>query len=273
MHAGPITHDNSPVLAHVRRGEKPETPVAAPATPPQAEERPVEVPHDAEEAKGVLRLLEQGHFKGVADVRLRINFHDQIQAADSQAQQQVTQKAVADLSGTVITQLDEIVAGGDLTEEQLAELGEAKQAFEQAVSDVEQNSPQLPQDLQAAFDTLTQALAPLLAAEVESAPEVSEPESPDAATVTEDPVITESSQDQTSVEPAALGTFQDAFAAALQVVQESLTSTDSILPPLSQSSGNGSAYDKFLATYNELYSSSDSFSSDAEAEQAVDLEA
>ena len=29
-------------------------------------------------ANGVLRLLESGHFKGVADVRLRINFHEQL---------------------------------------------------------------------------------------------------------------------------------------------------------------------------------------------------
>lgn len=33
------------------------------------------------EAKGVVRLLEEGHFKGVADVRLRINFHEQLSAS------------------------------------------------------------------------------------------------------------------------------------------------------------------------------------------------
>jgi len=31
-------------------------------------------------AKGVLRLLQEGHFKGVADVRLRINFHEELTA-------------------------------------------------------------------------------------------------------------------------------------------------------------------------------------------------
>ena len=32
-------------------------------------------------ARGVIRLLQEGHFKGVADVRLRINFFDELQAA------------------------------------------------------------------------------------------------------------------------------------------------------------------------------------------------
>lgn len=265
MQVGPITHGNSHALAHARSSEKPEAPATTPsATPQQPEEHPVEAAHDSEEAKGVLRLLEQGHFKGVADVRLRINFHEQIQTADSQIQQQATEQAVTGLSETVGTQLDEIVASGDLTEEQLAELTEAKQTFDQAVSDVEQNSPQLIQDIQAAFDTLTQTLSPLLVTAVEPSPEVSETENSEVVTATEEPA---------STEPTLLETLQDAFASALQVVQESLTSTDSILPPLSPPSGNGSAYDKFLVTYNELYGSSQSSGSDIETEQAVDLEA
>ncbi len=32
----------------------------------------------ANQARGVVRLLEQGHFKGVADVRLRLNFFDRL---------------------------------------------------------------------------------------------------------------------------------------------------------------------------------------------------
>ena len=37
------------------------------------------------EAKGVVRLLQEGHFKGVADLRHRINFHEQLQHATNQA--------------------------------------------------------------------------------------------------------------------------------------------------------------------------------------------
>ncbi len=38
----------------------------------------------AEGSKGVIRLLQEGHFSGVADVRLRINFHDELQQAAAQ---------------------------------------------------------------------------------------------------------------------------------------------------------------------------------------------
>ncbi len=35
---------------------------------------------NTEATKGVLGLLQEGHFKGVADVRLRINFFDELAA-------------------------------------------------------------------------------------------------------------------------------------------------------------------------------------------------
>ena len=45
--------------------------------PPQVENQAVQ---DDEKVKGVIRLLQEGHFKGVADVRLRINFFDELTA-------------------------------------------------------------------------------------------------------------------------------------------------------------------------------------------------
>ena len=66
--------------------------------------------HDGGRAKGVLRLLEAGHFNGVADVRLRINFFDELSARSSEA----TKEAVGDQ----VTQLSETLAG---TAQQLLE--------------------------------------------------------------------------------------------------------------------------------------------------------
>ena len=37
---------------------------------------------EAREARGVIRLLQEGHFKGVADVRLRINFFEELAGAE-----------------------------------------------------------------------------------------------------------------------------------------------------------------------------------------------
>jgi len=47
-----------------------------PAQPPETDA--AAKPETQQEPKGVLRLLAAGHFKGVADVRLRINFADQL---------------------------------------------------------------------------------------------------------------------------------------------------------------------------------------------------
>ena len=38
---------------------------------------------DTEDGKGVLRLLQEGHFKGVSDVRLRINFFEKLNAIEA----------------------------------------------------------------------------------------------------------------------------------------------------------------------------------------------
>lgn len=54
-------HSNRSVEKKVKEAPVTESPEASPAR-----------------AKGVLRLLEEGHFKGVADYRLRINFFDEL---------------------------------------------------------------------------------------------------------------------------------------------------------------------------------------------------
>ena len=48
-------------------------------------------------AKGVLRLLEAGHFRGVADVRLRINFFDELSAKATADAQQAAVAGTANL--------------------------------------------------------------------------------------------------------------------------------------------------------------------------------
>ncbi len=84
----------APPAAHALHPDKPnradpfikatprETPIkkelAEPSpAPPQVENQAVQ---DDEKVKGVIRLLQEGHFKGVADVRLRINFFDELTA-------------------------------------------------------------------------------------------------------------------------------------------------------------------------------------------------
>ena len=39
--------------------------------------------NNSEDVEGIIHLLQEGHFKGVADVRLRINFHEELAAIEA----------------------------------------------------------------------------------------------------------------------------------------------------------------------------------------------
>ena len=273
MQVGPITHANAHALAHARSVGKPEVSKSPVSTNPLTVEPPAQNPPDTEKAKGVLRLLEQGHFKGVADVRLRINFHEQIQAADLQARQQITHQAVGDLTETVNTQLDKLVDENELSEQQLTELTKEKEAFDQAVSAAGQNPAQLTEDVQSAFDAFAQVLETFFVSEVPSPEETAVTDEPDVITAVEEPPASDPPQDQILTEPDPLEALKTAFAEALQAIQDSLDSTESLLPPLSPPNGKGSAYDKFLAIYNELYRSAEPSESQTDSEPLIDLEA
>jgi hypothetical protein len=68
VESGDEVREKSPSLA-----EETESPVVETPDPTQ---------DDADEARGVIRLLEAGHFKGVADIRLRINFAEELAGAE-----------------------------------------------------------------------------------------------------------------------------------------------------------------------------------------------
>lgn len=65
-------------IEEVRKKVKPQAEIEE---PPVADE-PEPTEEETQEARGVLRLLQEGHFKGVADIRLRINFSEEL--ADAQ---------------------------------------------------------------------------------------------------------------------------------------------------------------------------------------------
>ena len=68
-------------------------------------------------ASGVLRLLQDGHFKGVADVRLRINFHEEIIAAQTETAKSAAQEALTDLSNSVNAQLEQLASPENFSQE------------------------------------------------------------------------------------------------------------------------------------------------------------
>ncbi len=147
-------------------------PPAVAPQPLQPEPQPTEAPPSQESQRGVIRLLQEGHFKGVADLRLRINFFDELSAqAVASALPDVQQKAtdLAAAVGTQLAGLADTLAVGEQTQQALdtarAEFEAAAQAAnEQFASGGTLNRDALIQALQSAFDelfdTVHVALAP-----------------------------------------------------------------------------------------------------------------
>ena len=58
-----------------------------------------------------MRLLQDGHFKGVADVRLRINFHQEITRQQTAHLKEVAQEGVAGVIETIASQVNALIEG------------------------------------------------------------------------------------------------------------------------------------------------------------------
>ena len=174
---------------------------------------------DTEDDKGVLRLLQEEHFKGVSDVRLRINFFEQLNAIEAGKLQAVAEQkvnAVLESVGGVVNSF--LTKEDGPTEEQAASVLEFQEAFVQAVS--EYNSEPVA-DLNTAFEGFVKAL---------------ETESADAPELPWQIFIKD---------------LQSAFTTATKELTQAFAEVR-ILPELSEPNGNGVAYEKFLAIYNEL---------------------
>jgi len=193
-----------------------------------------------EKMKGVMRLLLEGHFKGVADVRLRINFFDELAAGPPPDLTPVIEAETADLLAAVNTELGALLTSGELGPEQIVALIGAQSVFGTTVGQLVQEYTEGGNDdiasflteIQSAFDVLAESLSPLLAALPAPEPLVEDPVAAPVATLLDD--------------------LHAAFSTAFDALQEALSAAGDPLPPLSPPSGNGAAYDKFLAIYNAL---------------------
>lgn len=227
-----------------------------------------------EKTPGVIRLLEEGHFKGVADVRLRINFFDELSSRAHQAAQPVVDEQTAKLADAVATTIEETIAGLDVDDATKQAIEDAVAAFDGALqeglasfqSQDSGGADALVASFEAQIDTLIANLSDLLIPQVDETPESSEPiTAPDPATSpTTDPenpdgidVAPVEITDPVDVYMDALTAIREAAEAALAELKASLTSALDV-GELSEPSGNGGAYDKFLAIYHELVGGSSS---------------
>jgi hypothetical protein len=241
---------------------------------------------DAGRARGVIRNLEAGHFRGVADVRLRINFFDLLSAGAAQAAAAVAQEQAPALGDTVSTQIDDLLATRTIDDQAEASLGELRDAFDAAVGtavvDFAAHGDQdiLEQQLRSAFDDLLAELGDVfgpLIEEQEPPPLTLDPTAegladvanpPDARnalgvladlgpspiSADSDPSIAPPAQPDPLPAPAPDDPFAPLLAAFADALDQFLAavSTAAQLPDPSAPNGKGGAYEKFLAIYNDL---------------------
>ena len=238
-----------------------------------------------EKVKGVLRNLQEGHFKGVADARLRINFFDELAATERDSLGAVLEEEIPALLEDVVSELDTLLDSEALDEAGTATLVEVKMTFtvsvEQSVADFTEGTGidfgSMLEGIQSAFDSLLESLEPLLTA-LSGAEEGGEDTAAATTTTTVSIVETVTVMEAEAVVPTdesgALGEtevasaseegtadtdvlssflddLQSVFDNAMQRLEEALNAA-STLPDLSEPTGNGAAYSKFVAMYEEL---------------------
>lgn len=236
--------------------------------PANTDAKPASTPtlgEDEPKAKGVIRLLQAGHFKGVADVRLRINFFDELQTLEYASLDEAARVNVSSLLDAVNAKVDELVDAGELTSEQTASVGEANDAFtttvQQLVEDFQNggaiNTQPLLDGINAAFEKFVASLESIIAPpDASQEPETQTSLSPIVgdAVETTPPAVTQ----ELEIPPAEGSILENFIADLRNVFNEALDelttglNAATTLPPLSEPSGNGAAYAKFLAIYNDL---------------------
>lgn len=207
------------------------------------------------QAGGALRNLEAGHFRGVADLRLRINFADQILAVEIEAASRAASDASADFVADANVAIEEfVVAVGELTKGQQVAVAEARDVFAAALSGATEAGLSSDDLIAAVSVSIEQFITTLNS--IFAPPPIDPP-----ADGTDVPDVVEATGEVegTDVEPGVTA-IVDELAEALSIALgafESSGGTTTMLPPLSSPSGNGVAYAKFLSDYNELYGTPD----------------
>ena len=249
-------------------------------TPPPPPSEPEVSEQETEEIPGALRLLLEGHFKGVADIRQRIHFADEIAAMETEAEAEALEETATQQSTAL---LDTVNSAGQAQTEADDDVAAAFDEFNQAVtgatdSFLESETPdatELLGNIGSAFDALIAALTP----DPIPVDPLPDPPPADPDPIIDPPLdpppadpdpIPDPPLDPPPADPDPIPDppppvdemtlfieeLTSIFTAAMDAMTDAMNNTSgasaSALPPLSQPSGNGKAYDKFLAIYNGL---------------------
>ncbi len=214
----------------------------------------------ADKGAAVLRLLEAGHFNGVAELRHRIKYIDQLGGNSNsggstpteptpQTPEQIATQ-VNDLNAQIGSQLDTLLGTLTLDEQTIASVNDARTQYSGAVQDAllqnvgsgTINLDGLHSGLQDAFSQFVNQLHDLLTPANPDPNQVPDPNAPDPTAITN-----------------ALNGITQLFAGALPDLGAPIGGTTGSGDPgsgpgdpIAPDPGHGAAYQKFLAIYNEL---------------------
>ncbi len=250
-------------------------------------------------ADGVIRNLLEGHYKGVADVRLRINHFEELAAIESAQLKALAEQEVAGLLGVVESGVNNILGSSETFTAQAAPNGEGEtepvnealtvsglhDEFVGAVNILSEKfvlaeTPSINDlvgGIENAFTDFVTFLSGLLMPTEENPTVVVEGKGGQAdgssgisTTGTQEPTAPPEGEQPAGVEivggepeppvvevlPQAgyislIDELSTAFEAAKDELKEALKGFQ-LLPELSEPRGNGVAYEKFLAIYNQM---------------------
>ncbi len=241
------------------------------------------------EGRGVLRLLEAGHFKGVADVRLRINFFDELSSRARVAALPAVEEQAGEVVSAVEARVNELMDTLEPGDETIGLVSDAVAAFDQAVQTLADQAisagrvdpDALASEIQSAFEGLVEQLEALLVnPTAEAEPPSSTASAPDGDAVAGDqpedgpvtpPALTVGTITDEVEEPEAEPpgdpndqgealaiSYDEAFASIRNAFEDALATLISSLnqavtpPDPTSPTGQGQAFAKFLAIYDGL---------------------
>lgn len=248
INAGMQASHSGKSLGHTKRAEN----SSPPTTPSPATEPQVTTSSDEPKTKGVVRLLQEGHFKGVADVRLRINFHDELTQLSIQSVQVDFAAQFAEFLQSAQDSFDTFMATTGATEEQVTSATDLFDAFTATANELtnaflEGGSTDfsgVATELGTAFDALVNDLDALFP----PAPAPAVPEETDVLEVEGDEVPI----NEPEVVLSPLEELRTALSAHLESLLESIQESATNLPEISEPNGNGVAFDKFMEMLEAL---------------------
>jgi len=209
----------------------------------------------SESVKGILRLLQEGHFKGVADVRLRINFHDGLAAIEGAQLRAVAEENVSGLFESIQPTVDTLVGSGRIAQEQTDTLtGTFRQTVNQSVDKFlagQTSKDALIDELNSGFNAF---LAGLAAATTRDALDegISPIEDILEEVVAEETRTEMPEQGEQTESTGFVGELTAVFNASLARFMDGLKDVR-ILPTSFSPKDSASDYQMFLAVYNELF--------------------